>query len=136
MEPRTGGERRKYQRLVTGLPSEVTLFDAVNLENLDRPWSIVTRDISAGGLAMRMDGLGKDTVNGLRTGAIKIYVDISLPLTSSPVRALAEVAWMKEEGENEGTLTGVFMGLSFVDINDWDRFNLDKYVTSALNKQK
>ena len=136
MEVYKGEEKRKSPRLAASLRSEVTLFDSTNWQTLERPCQTLTRNVSAGGLALTLDSLPENIVAGLRSGAVKMYVDINFPVMSDPIRVQAQAAWIKEKDESGYASPGIVLGLSFIDIPEWGRSKIDRYVNNALAREQ
>ena len=133
MSAYSGKEKRRYSRIPVEFSSEVTLFDRVNMSNSGVPRKSVIRNISAGGLALEIDSpLEKETVDSLCSRELTMYVDIDLPASAHSIRAMAEPAWVDSDGAAPRDKDGVLLGVNFIDIADWDRSRIGRFVEGRV----
>jgi len=115
-------ERRKYIRLKASVEVKYTV--------IGKPGTIgvFSKNISAGGLcAITEEGLKEDT---------PLELMIKVPDLKDPIRALARVVWQKRvESANEQANVQFDTGMEFTGISDFDRFNINRYVTERIEIQ-
>lgn len=79
----------------------------------------MTGDISEGGISSRLPGFVQM--------AKRLVLEMSIPGTSSPARAIAKVAWIKKETSGDG----YSIGLQFLESSPAGREALKRYVSAS-----
>ncbi|MFC1632000.1 PilZ domain-containing protein [Candidatus Omnitrophota bacterium] len=110
-------ERRKFARLETSVDVSYTI--------IGKPGGIdvFSKNISAGGLCLVLDQVfPADT---------PLQLLIKVPDLKDPIHALGRVVWQRKikDGAEEKYDTGV----EFTGISDFDRFNLNRYVSEHID---
>lgn len=99
-----GLDRRKNVRLSRELYARFMLIDEVKSAEITGVRSGSVHNISAGGALIECDDLSDGWIEGLVSGMIKVAVEIEVPESEVPVRALARAAWfskLEKGGERE-----------------------------------
>ncbi len=108
-------ERRKYMRLEASVKVKYTI--------IGKPGTIkvFSKDISAGGLCLLLDEqLAVDT---------PLQLEIKIPDLKDPIHAIARVVWQKGfESAGAEPKAHFTTGIEFTGINDFDQFNINRYV--------
>lgn len=116
-------ERRKYVRMETSVEVKYTV--------IGKPGAIevFSKNISAGGLCISAgEELSKDT---------PLQIEIKIPDLKDPIRALARVVWQKKfEAPDKAQEVRFDTGIEFTGISDFDRFNINRYVTNRSDSEK
>ncbi len=115
-------ERRKYVRLEASVKVKYTV--------IGKPGTIkvFSKNISAGGLCLLLDEqLAVDT---------PLQLEIKIPDLKGSIRAIARVVWQKDF-ESAGAEPKVYFttGIEFTGISDFDRFNINRYVTDRIEPE-
>ncbi len=112
-------ERRQYLRLKATV--------AINYTVIGKPGTVQvsSKNISARGLCIvTEEQLAAET---------PLQLEIRLPDAKDPIRALARVVWQKKfEAAGESPKVYFDTGMEFTGISDFDRFNLNRYVTEHI----
>ncbi|MFH1045655.1 MAG: PilZ domain-containing protein [Candidatus Omnitrophota bacterium] len=113
-------ERRKYVRLKTSVEVKYTI--------IGNPGEVgaFSKDLSAGGLCV---GLSEELVSDT-----PLQLEIVVPDMKDPIRALGRVVWQKK-GKDSDSASAFDTGIEFTGISDFDRFNLNRYVSERIDKQ-
>ncbi len=88
-------EKRKFVRLNKVFPVELQVFSSENktLEGLIQGF---TRDVSLGGLCVQVNDFNNEHIKALRQKNGKVVVFLNFPLKRCPIKAVANVAWVKK----------------------------------------
>ena len=112
-------ERRKYARLKAAVEVKYLV--------IGKPGAIQTssKNISAGGLCiLTEEQLASET---------PLQLEIKLPDVKDCIRSLGRVIWQKRfEAAGESPRVYFNTGIEFTGISDFDRFNLNRYVTEHI----
>jgi c-di-GMP-binding flagellar brake protein YcgR len=109
-------ERRKYPRAETNLP--------ISYKNLrtagQAPASSTTKDLSEGGARFK--------TSEFISLACRLVLEISIPTSPKPVKAISKVAWIKKmpTGDNYE------IGNHFLEITKEDKARILEYVSSSV----
>lgn len=113
-------ERRKYMRLQANVEVKYMIIGKPGTIN------VFSKNISAGGLCI--------TAGEQITNNTPLQLEIKIPDLKDPIRAIARVVWQKKFAERpEGDFT---TGIEFTGISDFDRFNINRYVTEHTEPAK
>ena len=121
MDARSGNhmdEKRRYPRAETNLP-----ISYKNLRNVgDAPVSSMTRDISEGGARFK--------TSEFISLACRLVLEISIPTSPKPVKAISKVAWIKKlpAGDNYE------IGNHFLEITKEDKSRIMEYINSVIKE--
>ena len=112
-------ERRKYVRLKASVEVKYTV--------IGKPGTIevFSKNVSAGGLCLAVEEqLSAET---------PLQLEIKVPDLKDPIRALGRVVWQKRF-DSAGDEPRVYFdtGIEFTGISDFDRFNINRYVTERV----
>jgi hypothetical protein len=118
-------ERRKYVRLNSCFPVEFGLYFSPG-NPISRQYQGFTCDISEGGLCLQARHLSKEDIELIFTKKPGLDLVINIPIWGRPVKALAEIAWVKEEN-NTQTSPVYHIGLSYTDIKTADKKRIVNY---------
>lgn len=115
-------ERRKYLRLEASVEVKYTV--------IGKPGAIkvFSKNISAGGLCLLLDKqLAANT---------PLQLQIKIPDLKDPIPALARVVW-QQSFESAGDDPKVYFrtGVEFTGISDFDRFNINRYVSERVEPE-
>ncbi len=136
MDYYNGYERRKSVRINEALPVKFILFDSKNAENLlSNVINCSTQNISAGGFMVETDDLKNGQINDLINGMINIALEVKLPASIKPIKALAKVSWLVERKDISEGQKKFMMGLKFVDISMEDKDKIEKFVIEHFSKK-
>ena len=113
METRTDDtvEKRRFQRVESGLPLRYK-----NLKADTVPMGSLTENISEGGIHFK--------TNEFISLACRLVVEITLPTTPRPVKAISKVAWIRKLSSGEQ----YELGNQFLEISKEDRDIITDYV--------
>ncbi len=113
-------ERRRYMRLKASV--------GVNYNIIGKPGAVTafSKDISAGGICViSKDQMLVDT---------PLQLEIKIPDLKDPIRALARIVWQRRFEEiNKEAKVCYDTGIEFTGISDFDRFNINRYVTEQVD---
>ncbi|MFH1338964.1 MAG: PilZ domain-containing protein [Candidatus Omnitrophota bacterium] len=127
-----GLDRRQSVRLSRELPSRFMLIDEDKSAEITGVCSGSVRNISAGGALMECYDLSDAWIEGLVSGMIKVAVEIEVPESEAPVRALARAAWFsKIEKDEEKDKEKYILGLQFVDITTASQDIIRNYIIKS-----
>ncbi len=120
-----GQERRRSVRCSQSVSSDIVFFSDMIVPDFPRRRRGVVRNFSVLGVSIDVDGVECAEVDGLKAGAVKIGIKMSLIVNSDPVMALGRVNWTKAKQNDEG---GYIMGIEFVDITSRCQDALEDYI--------
>ena len=112
-----GLDRRGGVRLSRKLIAKFMLVNEETAEELTGLEMGSVLNISAGGALLEVETLKEEWIEGLISGVIKVALDIEVPTSNDPVRALSRAVWFskinasKEKGKDR-----YILGLRFLDI--------------------
>jgi c-di-GMP-binding flagellar brake protein YcgR len=111
-------ERRRYPRAETNLPISYKNLRSVG----EAPVSSSTRDISEGGARFK--------TNEFISLACRLVLEISIPTSPKPVKAISKVAWIKKlpTGDNYE------IGNHFLEITKEDKSRIMDYMNNAVKE--
>jgi c-di-GMP-binding flagellar brake protein YcgR len=114
METRTDNtivEKRRFQRVESDLPLRYK-----NLKAATVPMGSITKDIGEGGISFK--------TNEFISLACRLVVEITLPTTQRPIKAISKVAWIRKLSSGEQ----YELGNQFLEISKEDRGLITDYV--------
>ena len=88
-------EKRKFVRLNKVFPVELQVLSSEN-KTLDGLIQGFTRDVSLGGLCVQVNDFSNEHIKTLREKNGKVVVFLNFPLKRTPIKAVANVAWIKK----------------------------------------
>lgn len=136
MEHSNGHEQRKSVRINATLPVKFVLFDSKNPNNmLSNVLSCSTHNVSAGGVMVETDDLATDKIGELIDGMIHLALEVKLPASIKPIKALAKVIWAIERKDVSEGEKKTLMGLKFIDISMEDKDKIEKFVIDHFSKK-
>lgn len=107
-------EKRDFIRIKVSVPVKYKLLmEGLDDASLDEVHDGTTSNLSGGGLLLRGRVPKLDWLPLLLTGKMKVGVNLLLPTSDLPVKALTRVSWI--EGLEEGTQKAN-LGLRFMEI--------------------
>jgi len=114
MEPRTDNiiEKRRFQRIDSSLPLRYK-----NIKTATVPMGSLTKDISEGGIRFK--------TNEFISLACRLVVEVTLPTTQKPIKAISKVAWIRKLSSGEQ----YELGNQFLEISKEDRGLITDYVS-------
>jgi c-di-GMP-binding flagellar brake protein YcgR len=104
-------ERRRFQRVDSNVPVRYR-----NLRTATMPMGSLSKDISEGGIRFR--------TTEFISLACRLVVEIVIPTTQKPIKAISKVAWIRKSGSGEG----YELGNQFLEISKEDRSLITDYV--------
>ncbi len=112
-------ERRKYVRLKASVEVKYTVIGK------PRTIEAFSKNVSADGLCL--------TIEEQLSAETTLQLEIKIPNSKDPIRALGRVVWQKRF-ESAGDQPGLYFdtGIEFTGISDFDRFNINRYVTERI----
>ncbi|MFH0732768.1 MAG: PilZ domain-containing protein [Candidatus Omnitrophota bacterium] len=120
-------ERRKYIRLNSCFPVEFSLIFS-GIKASDKKYQAFTRDVSKGGLCIKVKGLTGQDLEALVSKRVRLEVSIDMlsPLFKQPVCAFCSVAWIEpmEQSSAEGLYS---IGISYEKIYPRDKSKIFNY---------
>ncbi|MFH1778994.1 MAG: PilZ domain-containing protein [Candidatus Omnitrophota bacterium] len=111
-------ERRRYPRVSSAMPVQ---YRGIR-QTSDATVGTVMRDISTGGIRF--------IANEFISVFTRLVVEISIPLTSKPVRAISKVVWIRKRPSGEQ----YELGMQFIDMTEEDRGNISNFVERSIPK--
>jgi len=112
-----GANKRRFQRLPSSLP--------LRYKNLRKsgtaPLGASTRNISEGGVCFNS--------SEFISLACRLVVEINLPTTPKPIKAISKVAWIRKLPNGEQ----YELGNQFLDMAKEDKSQILDYVNNSLN---
>jgi c-di-GMP-binding flagellar brake protein YcgR len=114
MEPQFDNitERRRFQRISSNLPVRYR-----NLKTAAIPTGSITKDISEGGIRFK--------TNEFISLACRLVVEITIPTTPKPIKAISKVAWIRKVSSGDQ----YELGNQFLEIAKEDRAIITDYVS-------
>jgi hypothetical protein len=113
-------EKRRHQRAKVSLPLKISSFKGGTVSLLG---SSAASDISEGGISSHVPQFVQM--------AKRLMLEMDIPGTQTPARAIAKVAWIGKESDGEGYR----VGLQFLDSDKKDKETLAKYMSSVILPQ-
>lgn len=108
-------ERRRFGRINARVP--------LQFKDIQRPIEIyngtLTKDISEGGVRF--------TSNDFLSIFTRLFVEVSVPSFSRPIKAISKVAWIQKEPRGNQYI----VGLQFLDMNEEDRKHLAAFIARS-----
>ena len=104
-------ERRRSQRMDSNLPLKYR-----NLKMATVPLGSLTKDISEGGIRFK--------TNEFISLACRLVLEINLPTTQRPIKAISKVAWIKKMSSGDQ----YELGNQFLEISKEDKAMVADYV--------
>jgi len=123
-----GPERRETVRLELNIPVEYTLINDIKSTELSRRRRATVTNISARGLRIESDEIDDSLIEELYNGRIKLGLEMKLPGTDIPVKALAKVAWLTKGWKEQDGRAKYIMGLEFLDITTVHQDMVREYI--------
>ncbi|MBI4706843.1 MAG: PilZ domain-containing protein [Candidatus Omnitrophica bacterium] len=122
-----GHERRKYIRLDSAFPVQFRL-ESLEGENILSGWlQGFTSNISSGGICLSVNNLDPLFAALLKEHKVRITLEIEMPLGVYPVKALSEVAWVKDIKPQSGRY---LVGLHYLSIEQSGNKRIVRYARS------
>ena len=119
-------EKREFIRVKVAVPVRYKFLSHEHEgPDLEKIWEGTTRNMSGGGILLRGRVPTLEWLPALLTGKMKVGVNLILPSSELPIKALTRVAWI--EGLEEETLKAA-MGLRFQEITKADQDAILTYV--------
>ena len=109
-------EKRRHQRAKVSVPLRISSFRGGTVSLLG---SSTARDISEGGISSH--------VTQFVQMAKRLVLEIDIPGTGTPAKAIAKVAWIGKDSSGDGYR----VGLQFLDADKKDRETLKSYMSSV-----
>ncbi|MBI4982044.1 MAG: PilZ domain-containing protein [Candidatus Omnitrophica bacterium] len=120
-------ERRKYIRLDSAFPVQFRL-ESIQGESLLSGWiQGFTSNISWGGICLSVNNLDSEFALLLKEHKARIALEIEMPLGVYPVKAMAEVAWVKDVKPQSGKY---LIGLHYLSIEQPGNKRIMRYARS------
>ena len=112
-------ERRRNPRANSAMPVQYRGMR----QGGDATIGAIARDISNGGIRL--------VVNEFLSIFTRLVVEISIPSTPKPVRAISKVVWIRKRPYGEQ----YEVGMQFVDMTEEDKRNIFQFVERLIPKQ-
>lgn len=110
-------ERRRYSRVESNLPIQ---FRNIR-KSAELPTGSLTSNIGEGGVRFKS--------NGFFSLACRLIVEITLPTTPKPIKAISKVAWIKKLPSTDQ----YELGNQFLEISKEDKTHVMNFVNASLN---
>ena len=108
-------ERRRFGRINARVP--------LQFKDIQRPIEIyngtLTKDISEGGVRF--------TSNDFLSIFTRLFVEVSVPSFSRPIKAISKVAWIQKQPRGNQYI----VGLQFLDMTEEDRKHLAAFIARS-----
>lgn len=108
-------ERRRFGRINARVP--------LQFKDIQRPIEIyngtLTKDISEGGVRF--------TSNDFLSIFTRLFVEVSVPSFSRPIKAISKVAWIQKQPRGNQYI----VGLQFLDMAEEDRKHLAAFIAKS-----
>jgi len=108
-------ERRRFGRINARVP--------LQFKDIQRPIEIyngtLTKDISEGGVRF--------TSNDFLSIFTRLFVEVSVPSFSRPIKAISKVAWIQKQPRANQYI----VGLQFLDMTEEDRKHLAAFIAKS-----
>ncbi|UCH12597.1 MAG: PilZ domain-containing protein [Candidatus Omnitrophota bacterium] len=108
-------ERRRFGRINARVP--------LQFKDIQRPIEIyngtLTKDVSEGGVRF--------TSNDFLSIFTRLFVEVSVPSFSRPVKAISKVAWIQKQPRGSQYM----VGLQFLDMTEEDRKHLAAFIARS-----
>ena len=122
-------EKRQFIRLPIAVPVRYKFLSReMGAEDMDVVHEGVSQNIGAGGLLVRGKLPDSAWLSKLLTRKMFVGVNLMLPNSERPVKALCRVSWSSAVEEENGV---VMMGLEFQEITAEDRDLITTYIIKA-----
>lgn len=112
-------ERRRHPRVISAMPVQ---YRGIRQDG-DAAVGTVARDISNGGIRF--------VTNEFISIFTRLVVEVSIPSTPKPVKAISKVVWIHKRPYGEQ----YEIGMQFVDMTEEDKRNLSQFVERSIPKQ-
>lgn len=89
-----------------------------------------TRDVSAGGMCIELKSFGKQTEELINTPNIHLALRINPPFSSEPIKARANIVWLKKEELDD--FSRFMIGVSYSDIQEKSRQRILNYAKNLI----
>ena len=110
-------EKRRYPRVESNLPIQYK-----NLrKSSELPAGSLTSNISTGGVRFKS--------SEFISLACRLIVQITLPTSPRPIKAISKVAWIRKLPSNDQ----YELGNQFLEMSSEDKTNIANFINSALN---
>ena len=122
-------EHRHFIRLDSVFPVQ---FRVLNLDGKGfiSDWMQgFTNNIGKGGLCLSVNNLNAELVRLLKSGEVKLSLEIDLPVAGGPIKAKAAVSWLRQEASGANKF---ILGLNYEEI---DQLQNNKIMRYARAKQ-
>jgi len=128
-------EKRRNVRIFLNTPIQVKYHFIRDYDDQsESPGDALSSNISGGGLFLELPHLETKTQEELLKGEKKLFLEILLPNTTEPIKALGKVAWMEEKEERGKALHGA--GVTFISIDEDDREKIINYIIGLYRQSK
>ncbi|MHC4958602.1 MAG: PilZ domain-containing protein [Planctomycetota bacterium] len=122
-------ERRQYIRLPIAVPVRYKLLSReLKAADLDVVHEGISQNLGAGGLLIRGKLPNTDWVAQLLTRRMYVGINLLLPNSDRPIKALCRVSWCSAVEDDQGHLV---MGLEFQEITAIDQDVITQYIIKA-----
>lgn len=129
-----GRTRRRFVRIPTIVPVDYQILDD-NLLPVDTEIRTgFTRDLSGGGLCLRVTRMASLINNELGQERKPSRISVDLRVPNRPLRVLGRIAWLKSNTENDQG-PGI-MGIEFDELKEVDREAIELFARRAAAKPK
>lgn len=112
-------DRRRYPRVNSAMPVQ---YRGIR-QGSEAAVGTIARDISNGGIRF--------VSNEFLSIFTRLVVEISIPSTPKPVRAISKVVWIRKRSYGEQ----YEVGMQFVDMSEDDRRNISHFVDKSIPKE-
>ncbi len=126
-------ERRQFIRLPLAVPVRYKFLSReMRGEDMDTVHEGVSQNVGAGGLLLRGKLPDAAWLSKLLTRKMYVGINVMLPNTERPVKALTRVIWASSVQADSGLIV---MGLEFQEITNKDRDLITQYIIRAQMPQ-
>jgi len=116
---------RKYIRLNSCFPVEFSLYFSAE-KAFSREYQGFTCNLSEGGICLEAKNLNPDDSELILNKKPRLSLTIYIPLKKDPVKATAEIMWVKKDGKSPAK-NSCLIGLSYLDISLKDKNRILNY---------
>lgn len=110
-------DKRRYKRVAAGVPIRYKNLRAA----AELPVGAISRNLSEGGICFH--------TNKFISLACRLVVEISIPTSLRPVKAISKVAWIRRIPSTDQ----YELGNQFLEINKEDKANILDFVNQSLS---
>jgi c-di-GMP-binding flagellar brake protein YcgR len=122
-------ERRKFIRLPIAVPVRYKLLSReLKGADMDLVHEGISQNLGAGGLLLRGKLPNTDWLAQLLTRRMYVGINLLLPNSDRPIKALCRVSWTSAIEDEQGHLV---MGLEFQEITQADQDTITQYIIKA-----